>query len=156
MKKKSSEAYKVAVNKFSWGTIYVKKVTSRHLFYTSDIKEVKIFRNTPEEIKTILAKFGVTNYTLISCTEEVEKAEQLKLQLKAEHKVNPKYRVKIKNKYYKDIYRYLKEYSDDSITYTTNIKDAMVFNTQDKQSILNQLSQVELLQEYNLKVVPCY
>ena len=74
MRKKSSEAYKVAVNKLSWGTVYVKKVTSRHLFYTSDIKEVKIFRNTPEEIKSILAKFGVTNYTLISCKEEVGKS----------------------------------------------------------------------------------
>lgn len=156
MRKKSSEAYKVAVNKLSWGTIYVKKVTSRHLFYTTDIREVKIFRNTPEEIKAILAKFGVTNYTLISCTEEVEKAEQLKLQLKAEHKDNPRYCVKVKSNYRKDKYMYLKEYSDNSLTRTVSVEDAVVFNTQDKQSILNQLSQVKFLQGYNLKVVPCY
>lgn len=156
MKKKSSEAYRVVTDKLSWGTVYVKKVTSRHLFYTTDIKEVKIFRNTPEEIKAILAKFGVTNYTLISCTEEVEKAEQLKLQLKAEHKGNPKYCVKVKSNYRKDKYMYLQEYSDDSITRAVSVEDAMVFNTQDKQSILTQLSQVKFLQGYNLKVVPCY
>lgn len=156
MRKKSSEAYRVVVNKLSWGTVYVKKVTSRHLFYTTDIKEVKIFRNTPEEIKAILAKFGVTNYTLISCTEEVEKAEQLKLQLKAEHKDNPKYCVKVKSNYRQDKYMYLKEYSDNSLTRTVSVEDAVVFNTQDKQSILNQLSQVKFLQGYNLKVVPCY
>lgn len=155
-KKKSSEAYKVVTNKLSWGTIYVKKVTSRHLFYTTEEKEVKIFRNTPEEIKTILAKFGVTDYTLISCKEEVKQAEQLKLQLKAEHKANPKYCVKFKSKLYKDKYRYLVEYSDNSLTYTSNIKDARVFNTQDKRSILNKLSQVKFLQDYNIKVVPCY
>ena len=156
MRKKSSEAYKVTVNKFSWGTVYVKKVTSRHLFYTTDIREVKIFRNTPEEIKAILAKFGVTNYTLISCKEEVEKAEQLKLKLKTEHKANPKYCVKVKSNYRKDKYMYLKEYSDNSLTRTVSVEDAVVFNTQDKQSILNQLSQVKFLQGYNLKVVPCY
>ena len=155
-KKKSSEAYRVVTDKRSWGTIYVKKVTSRHLFYTSDIREVKIFRNTPEEIKAILAKFGVTNYTLISCTEEVEKAEQLKLKLKTEHKDNPKYCVKVKSNYRKDKYMYLKEYSDNSLTRTVSVEDAVVFNTQDKQSILNQLSQVKFLQGYNLKVVPCY
>lgn len=155
-KKKSQEAYKVVTDKRSWGTVYVKKVTSRHLFYTSDVREVKIFRNTPEEIKAILAKFGVTNYTLISCTEEVEKAEQLKLKLKTEHKVNPKYCVKVKSNYRKDKYMYLKEYSDNSLTRTVSVEDAVVFNTQDKQSILNQLSQVKFLQGYNLKVVPCY
>lgn len=155
-KKKSSEAYKVAVNKLSWGTIYVKKVTSRHLFYTSDTREVKVFRNTPEEIKAILAKFGVTNYTLISCTEEVEKAEQLKLKLKTEHKANPRYCVKVKSSYHKDKYMYLKDYSDNSLTRAVSVEDAIVFNTQDKQSILNQLSQVKFLQGYNLKVVPCY
>ena len=155
-KKKSSEAYRVVTDKFSWGTIYVKKVTSRHLFYTSDIREVKVFRNTPEEIKAILAKFGVTNYTLISCTEEVEKAEQLKLKLKTEHKANPRYCVKVKSNYRKDKYMYLKEYSDNSLTRTVSVEDAIVFNTQDKQSILNQLSQVKFLQGYNLKVVPCY
>ena len=156
IRKKSSEAYKVAVNKLSWGTIYVKKVTSRHLFYTSDIKEAKIFRNTSEEIKAILAKFGVTQYTLISCTEEVEKVEQLKLKLKTEHKANPRYCVKVKSNYHKDKYMYLKEYSDNSLTRTVSVEDAVVFNTQDKQSILNQLSQVKFLQGYNLKVVPCY
>ena len=155
-KKKSSEAYRVVTDKRSWGTIYVKKVTSRHLFYTSDIREVQVFRNTPEEIKAILAKFGVTNYTLISCTEEVEKAEQLKLKLKTEHKANPRYCVKVKSNYRKDKYMYLKEYSDNSLTRAVSIEDAMVFNTQDKQSILNQLSQVKFLQGYNLKVVPCY
>ena len=155
-KKKSSEAYRVVTDKRSWGTIYVKKVTSRHLFYTSDIREVQVFRNTPEEIKAILAKFGVTNYTLISCTEEVEKAEQLKLKLKTEHKANPKYCVKVKSNYHKDKYMYLKEYSDNSLTRTVSVEDAVVFNTQDKQSILNQLSQVKFLQGYNLKVVPCY
>ena len=155
-KKKSSEAYKVTVNNFSWGTIYVKKVTSRHLFYTTDIKEAKIFRNTPEEIKAILAKFGVISDTLISCTEEVEKAEQLKLKLKTEHKANPKYCVKVKSNYHKDKYMYLKEYSDNSLTRTVSVEDAVVFNAQDKQSILNQLSQVKFLQGYNLKVVPCY
>ena len=155
-KKKSQEAYIVVTNKLSWGTVYVKKVTSRHLFYATEEKEVKIFRNTPEEIKAILAKFGVTDYTLVSCKEEVKQAEQLKLQLKAEHKANPKYCVKIKNKYYKDKYMYLMEYSDDSLTYTTDIKDATVFNTHDKQSILNKLSQVKFLQGYKVKVVPCY
>lgn len=155
-KKKSSEAYKVVTNKFSWGTVYVKKVTSRHLFYTTEEKEAKIFKSTPEEIKAVLAKFGVTDYTLVSCKEEVEKAEQLKLQLKAEHKANPKYCVKVKDKHYKDKYRYLVEYSDDSLTYTTSIKEAKVFNTQDKKSILNKLSQVKFLQDYNIKVVPCY
>ena len=155
-KKKSSEAYRVVTDKRSWGTIYVKKVTSRHLFYTSDIREAKVFRNTPEEIKAILAKFGVTNYTLISCKEEVEKAEQLKLKLKTEHKTNPKYCVKVKSNYRKDKYMYLKEYSDNSLTRTVSVEDAIVFNTQDKQSILNQLSQVKFLQGYNLKVVPCY
>ena len=155
-KKKSSEAYRVVTDKRSWGTIYVKKVTSRHLFYTSDIREVQVFRNTPEEIKAILAKFGVTNYTLISCKEEVEKAEQLKLKLKTEHKANPKYCVKVKSNYRKDKYMYLKEYSDNSLTRTVSVEDAVVFNTQDKQSILNQLSQVKFLQGYNLKVVPCY
>lgn len=155
-KKKSQEAYKVVTDKLSWGTIYVKKVTSRHLFYTTDIREVKIFRNTPEEIKAILAKFGVTEYTLISCKEEVEKAEQLKLKLKTEHKANPRYCVKVKSNYRKDKYMYLKEYSDNSLTRTVSVEDAVVFNTQDKQSILNQLSQVKFLQGYNLKVVPCY
>ena len=51
---------------------------------------------------------------------------------------------------------YLKEYSDNSLTRTVSVEDAVVFNTQDKQSILNQLSQVKFLQGYNLKVVPCY
>ena len=51
---------------------------------------------------------------------------------------------------------YLKEYSDNSLTRTVSVENAVVFNTQDKQSILNQLDQVKFLQGYNIKVVPCY
>ena len=146
--KKTTEAYRIVVNSHSCYTVFVRNVTKRHVFYTEDIKKAKVFKKSEEEIKELLKPFTtMPTYKLVSCIEEVNKEQQLKLQFKKEHKSNPMYYAKLDNKYIID-------YGTDYIQYSSDKQGAKVF-TGSRESILDTLKQVEILRNKKLVLKPC-